>query len=514
MQYRILQRPLSAESLVVSLANLCLLLSTIFTPLYGQVANVFGRRWPAISGVAIFVLGSGISGGATSTATLIVGRLIQGIGGAGIQAMTNIIVSDLVPVRERGRYLGIIFAVFGVGIAIGPPIGGAIAQHGKWRWIFWLNLPLGGLAIALPLLFLHIETPKVIKLQEKVRQIDWVGNLLLVGSIVAILIPLSWADTRYPWSSWRIFVPLAIGFIAMIVFHGFEATRFCNNPTIPSRLFGNRTSAITLANTFLSSMLTFWRIYFLPLYFQGVLLASPGRSGVLLLPSVLLGAPASVIAGVALSKWGRYKFIHLFGYTLMTLATGLYINLGESSSLAQVVIYQAISGVGGGVLLSTFLPAVQAAWPQSDSAVVSATWGYLRTFGSIWGAAVPAAIFNSRFMYYAEGISDVDIRNKLGGGNAYAHVSSSYLRSLPDSVRQEVIGAYLSTMKNLWEVCLGFCVFSLLLTFAEKDITMSTTLNSDHMLNDVQVGKKDDDVESGELNTASDSSQPKIEVVE
>jgi MFS family permease len=503
-----------AESLAVASANLFLLRSTIFTPLYGQFANAFGRRWPSISGVAIFVLGSGISGGATSTAMLIVGRLIQGIGGAGIQAMTNIIVSDLVPVRERGRYMGIIFAVFGVGIAIGPPIGGAIAQHGKWRWIFWLNLPLGGLAIVLQLLFLHIETPKEVTLREKLRQIDWFGNFLLVGSIVAILIPLSWADARYPWSSWKIFVPLAVGFVAIIAFHVFEATKFCVNPTIPSRLFGNRTSFVALANTFLSSMLTFWRIYFLPLYFQGVLLASPDRSGVLLLPSVLLGAPASVMAGFALSKWGRYKFIHLLGYTLMTLATGLYINLGEGTSLARVVIYQAIAGVGGGVLLSTFLPAVQAALPQSDAAVASATWGYLRTFGSVWGIAVPAAIFNSRFVYYAHGISDIDIRNSLGGGNAYAHVSSSYLRSLPDPIRQEVIGAYLATLKNLWEVCLGFCAFSLLLTFAEKEIKMGTTLTSDHMLDNVQVDKKAGDVESGEFNTSSDSSQPKIELVE
>jgi hypothetical protein len=197
----------------------------------------------------------------------------------------------------------------------------------------------------------------------------------------------------------------------------------------------------------------------------------------------------------------------------MTLATGLYINLGEGASLARVVIYQAISGVGGGVLLSTFLPAVQAALPQSDAAVASATWGCLRTFGSVWGIAVPTAIFNSRFVYYAQGISDIDIRNSLGGGNAYAHVSSSYLQSLPDPVRQEVVGAYLATLKNLWEVCIGFCAFSLLLTFAEKEIKIRTTLTSDHMLDDVQVDKKAGDVEAGGFNASSDSSQPKIELV-
>jgi hypothetical protein len=179
-----------------------------------------------------------------------------------------------------------------------------------------------------------------------------------------------------------------------------------------------------------------------------------------------------------------------------------------------VVVYQAIAGVGGGVLLSTFLPAVQAALPQSDAAVASATWGYLSTFESVWDIAVPANIFNSRFVYYAQGISDIDIRNSLGGGNAYAHVSSSYLRSLPDPVRQEVIGAYLATLKNVWEVCLGFCAFSLLLTFAEKEIKMGTTLTSDHMFDNVQVHKKAGDIESGGFNASSHSSQPKIELVE
>lgn len=269
----------------------------MFVPFFGQFAEVLGRRWPTIIAVAIFTLGSGISGGANTTRTLIAGRLVQGLGGAGIGSMTSLIISDLVSVRERGKYHGIIFGTFGTGISIGPVIGGAIAQSRHWRWVFWLNLPLGGVTLVLQLIFLQITYRKVFTFKQKAKQIDWVGNSLLLGAMIGILIALAWADARYAWSSWHVLVPLLVGFAGLFIFHGFEATKFCKAPTIPGRLFTNRTSALCLINTFFSSMLTFWRIYFLPLYFQGVLLASPQRSGVLLLPSVLTAAPAAIISG-------------------------------------------------------------------------------------------------------------------------------------------------------------------------------------------------------------------------
>lgn len=150
-------------------------------------------------------------------------------------------------------------------------------------------------------------------------------------------------------------------------------------PTIPGRLFRNRTNAITLLNTFLSSMLTYWHSYFLPVYFQGVLLFSSKRSGVLLLPSVLTGAPTAILSGFVLSHFGRYKPIHLLGYALMTIGTGLYTDFDAHSSLAKTVLYQMVAGFGGGILLTTFLPAVQSANTVKDLVPASATWEYLRT---------------------------------------------------------------------------------------------------------------------------------------
>ncbi|KAK3681693.1 major facilitator superfamily domain-containing protein [Podospora appendiculata] len=327
---------------------------TAFLPLYGQLAQVFGRRWPTIAAVAIFALGSGISGDASSTAI------------------------DLVSVRERGKYIGIIHAEFGVGKAIEPPIGGVIAQYMTWRWIFYLNLPICGL-----------------------RRVD---------------------------------------------------------------------------------MLTMWRVYFLPVYFQAVLLASPPRSGVLLLPTILIGIPAAIVAGQVLARCGKYRPIHFAGFAVAALASGLYIDLDAGSSLAKVVVYQILVGMGGGCLLTTMLPSVQASHPQTAVAPATATWAFMRSFGNIWGIAVPAAIFNNQFTACVGAISSPAVRAFFGAGDAYSRVSAEYISALPPQLRAEVVDAYRGALRVIWIVCVAFNGLGLLLVFVEEEITLRTTLQSDFAL--------------------------------
>ncbi|KAK2611683.1 hypothetical protein N8I77_005012 [Diaporthe amygdali] len=503
----IIAAELNAGDNYVWFLNGFLLTATIFLPLYGQFADVFGRRWPTISGVALFALGSGISGGANSAAMMIAGRLVQGVGAAGINSMTQIIIGDLLPVRERPKYMGIVFAVFGVGTAIGPPIGGVIAQNGDWRWVFYLNLPVCGVTLIMQLLFLKVVYVRRSTFLARIRQVDWVGNVLLSGSVVSILIALSWADTRYPWGSWHILVPLILGFAGLVGFHLFELSPWCPAlPAIPPRMWSNRTSTVGLVLSFLQSMLIYWRTYFLPLYFQAVLLTSPSRSGVLLLPTILMGIPAAILGGGVLSKTGRYKPIHFFGFGVTALATGLYIDFDAHSSLAKVVLYQLVCGLGG-VLLSAMVPAVQAAHPQADVAAVTSAWNFYRAFGSIWGIAVPGAIFNSQMARHASKILDIDpaVQAAIGGGNAYAHVSDVFVRSLPQPLRGEVIAAYEATLRTVWEVNLAFTLLALLLVFVEAEIPLQTTLeSSDHQLDS---GKKQEDKEAGLVTPPSASDE-------
>ena len=442
--------------------------------------------------VAVFILGSGICGGAASTTMLIAGRVVQGIGGSGITVLTNIIVSDIVSVRERGTFMGIIFAVITAGCIIGPVISGVIVQNGAWRWVFWFNVPIGGLTLVLQFFFLQVSFTKRLTFVEKMRQIDWVGNFMLVGSVVLVLIALSWADTRYSWSSWRIIVPLILGFAGMGAFHTYEASPVCKQPTVPSRIFGNRTTAVAIFLTFCQAMLMYWRLYFLPIYFQSVLLTSPSRAGVLLLSTIATGMPFAVVGGSLLTKFGRYKPIHLVGFAVYTLTAGLYVTFDTDSSLAEVVIFQLIDGIAG-CILTTILPAVQAGLPQQDVAVATGAWGFFRAYGGIWGIAIPAAIFNSRFSALLSGVSDPTVAQELGAGHGYSHVSRAYITALPTGIREEVVGAYLGSLKLVWQVAIAFAGLCFVLVFLEKEINMSTTVSSDYGLKEK---KKTEDSEA------------------
>lgn len=206
------------------------------------------------------------------------------------------------------------------------------------------------------LLFLHIDIPKALTVRQGFRDIDWIGNILLVGSVVSILIALTWADARYPWSSWRILVPLLVGFAGLGVFHAYEASSFCVYPTIPPRLLSNRTAAVAFAITFFMGIMAVYRTYFLVIYMEGVLMKSSARAGVLLLPSVLIYVPSSVAGGIILSKTGRYKPVHGLALAFVILASGLYIDFDQYSSLAKVIVYQMVAGIGSGMLSKSTRP--------------------------------------------------------------------------------------------------------------------------------------------------------------
>ena len=225
-------------------------------PLFGQLADIFGRRWPIIFATAMFTLGSGICGGASSIAMLLVGRAIQGIGAGGINVLIEVIVCDLLPLRERGQYLAIIFGLIALGTALGPVFGGLIVQYSSWRWVFYISLPVGGAALVLLTVFLQVNYDKETKFVTRIKRIDWSGNLLFMLSMVSMLIALSWAGTKYPWSNFRIILSLVLGFVGFTGFLFYEASSYCAEPMMPLHLFTNRTSITAFFLTFFHSVTT------------------------------------------------------------------------------------------------------------------------------------------------------------------------------------------------------------------------------------------------------------------
>ena len=185
--------------------------------------------------------------------------------------------------------------------------------------MFYLNLPIAGVALVLQLLFLQVNYDKETTFRQKVKRIDYVGNIILIASVVSMLLALSWGGTLYEWSAYQVLVPLIMGFVGLAAFHAYQTTSWCAEPTLPHHIFTNRTTATALILSFVHFMLLFWIVYFLPVYFQAVLGSSSARAGVQLLPTVLMSVPIGIVAGVIISKTGRYRPLHFVGFALMTI---------------------------------------------------------------------------------------------------------------------------------------------------------------------------------------------------
>lgn len=244
------------------IANAYFLTMTAFQPLYGQTANIFGRRSLTLLAVLLFAIGSAIAGAAPNLGALIAGRAIKGIGGGGINILIEIVVADLVPLRERPKFISIIFTAYTIAVVLGPVIGGLLAQRVTWRWIFYLNLPVAGVALVLLAVVLRVQYTKD-TMKNSLKRVDLAGNTLLITSVVSVLLALTWGGVDSPWSSWRTILPLVLGLLGIIAFLAIESTTLIPEPTMPMRIFSNRTSLGGFALTLIHAMLMYWVSYFL-----------------------------------------------------------------------------------------------------------------------------------------------------------------------------------------------------------------------------------------------------------
>lgn len=455
-----------------------------------------------LSVIGIFVLGSGICGGASTAGMLIAGRAVQGVGSGGIIMVTSIILSDLIPLRQRGNVSAILMCIFGIGSALGPFIGGAIVSSTTWRWVFYLNLPIGGVSFAMLFVVLRVSYNKEMSIWQKAKRIDLIGNGIVVASTVSILYALSYAGTRYPWRSWHNLVPLLVGFLGLFIFAWYQRTGFLVEPLMPPRFFLTPTSIILAINTFLFSALLYWCIFFLPVFFQGVQLYSPRRAGVALLPISLLGIPGSMMGAVALTRWGRYKPVHIIAFGLQTLGLGLFTLMNEETPVSHWAVFQCIVSLGLGMTFSAMLPAFQAFIHERDLAACTAAWYFIRLFGHIWGVAIPGAIFNDRVnVLVAEGyISDPQVARGISVGGAYQSASAEFVQQFPPAVQTEIRAVYREATRRAFQVAIVFAGVGFLLSLVEKEIELRKTLDTEFGLDE----KKDKTNPNSELHATRD----------
>ncbi len=402
-------------------------------------------------------------------------------------------MSDLVPLRYRGNYVAIILLIYSIGATMGAFIGGAIVDHTSWRWAFYINLPVGAVSLLIMFFFLNVHYRSDLSMVNRVKRIDFVGNGILIGGTTSMLIALTYAGTRYPWSSWRTLLPLLLGFASFLAFGAFEVSRFAPvEPVMPPRLFNNRTSIIIGINTFLFNVVIYWAIFFLPVYFQSVKLTSPTKAGINVIPVALLGVPAAAAAAAAVSRWGKYKTIHILGFTLFTAGLALFARLDEHSPTGEWVGYMFTSPLGGGLLLNTQLPAFQAPVPEADQAAATGCWNFIKTLGSVWGVAIPAAIFASRVDGLIAGgaISNPVAARMMVNGGAYQYASAKFVRGFPLPDQAEIIAVYRLAIQRVFLIAIAFSGIAWLLCFLEKDIVLRVNLVTEYGLKENERSRR------------------------
>lgn len=322
---------------------------------------------------------------------------------------------------------------------------------------------------------------------QKIQKIDYMGNLIFIPSIIALIYGLVTGGVQEPWSSWRVILPLVLGIAGWIAFH--VQQHFTSTPSIPSQLFTNRTSAAAFVLTFLSSVLVQMMSYFLPVYFQAVKGTTALRSGVYFLPFAIGTLVFAVIAGTLLGKFGAYRPLHASALALSVVGFGLFTTLNGSTSKGAWVVFELIASAGSGLILSVLLPAIMAGLPESYVASSSAAYSFIRTFGYVWGVTVPSIVFNGVFDKNLHVISSASLRDQLSGGKAYSFASQAHLvrNTVPDDVWNEVVDVYSKSLKTIWWVGLGLSIVGFIAVGGERGLELRKELETDYGIDDKKI---------------------------
>src|SRR5256886_778943 len=387
--------------------------STVTVPLYGKRGAAHGRKPLFIVAITIFLLGSALCGAAQNMVELVIFRAIQGVGAGGLFPLTLAMVGMIVPPRDRGRYQCLIGSVFGAASIIGPLVGGFIVDNFSWRWIFYVNLPVGGVAMAVIL----VTMPRRPYKQE--HSIDWLGAALLALGTTALLLGLVWGGRDYPWGSPQ--VELAVAASAVLLVMSALVERRVPEPILPFDLLRNQTVAASVACMALVGAAMFGTISFVPLFVQGVIGTSATSSGVVLTPLMLGAVTTSFFSGQIVSRTGRYRPNTLIGPVLLGLGCLLLWKMGVHTTNGEAARNMVIAGIGLGMMMQIFVLSVQNSVPRRAMGSATALTQFSRSIGATLGVTLMGVIVNQQLPAGVRGTGTVIHRLPPAGRIALAH---------------------------------------------------------------------------------------------
>lgn len=397
-------------------------------------------------------------------------------------SLTEILITDLVPLRERGKWFGYQSLTWAIGSVMGPLIGGAFAQEATWRWIFWINLPFCGLGFLTLPYCLRLDHPPG-PLAKKLLRFDWVGAILLTAATTSFLMPVSWGGVMFAWSSFRTLVPLILGICGLLAFVMYE-TYVPKIPLIPLSIFGSRTAAVNYIGTLVHGMVLWCLLYYLPLYNEAVKAYNLIIVGVTFFPETFTVALIAILVGIAVSITGRFRWAIWSGWSVTVLGLGLLNLLGPDTSIPAFIFLNLVPGSGMGLLFACMNLATQAAATEKNVGFAAAVYVFMRSLGQGIGIAVGGVVFQSRFA--------VELRKYLdlaGNATALAQDASGLvqvIKAMPEggAERVAIVNAYADALKVVWAVMAGFAFVALVLSFGKKGLSLNAEMETEQALID------------------------------
>ncbi|SPO28316.1 related to tetracycline efflux protein (otrb) [Ustilago trichophora] len=432
-----------------------LLTSTAASPLYGRFSDIFGRKACIIFALTGFLIGSALCAAAQSITQLIVFRAIAGAFGGGIVSLVMVVVGDVVSLRERGTYQGLLGVVVAISNAGGPLIGGALSSVG-WRWCFIIAVPIGLVALISVIILLPLKKVEG-SVKSKLAKIDYLGTALVLAGTVLLLLGLNWGGQQYAWSSPHVLVTLILGAIIFVVFTIVEA-RVAALPLVPMRLFKIGTVCSVLVQTVCSGGIFYLLLFFVPQFTQVVKGYSGVKAGVTLIPLMALQATTSTVAGIIVSKTGKYKAIIVVGFGIFSIGVGLLSLLNQSSSIGQVIGFLLLSGFGAGGTLQTTLVAAQNAVDRRDLAVVTSTRNFMRLFGGTLSLAISYTILNNTVRSQVKSLPADVIRQVVRNPKLITD------GRFDEATSQLLLHAYVQAFRNVFRFGLGLTLLAFVVT--------------------------------------------------